>query len=205
MADFKPVNSATVGLGGYGGTYLNFFNKDVEKGTNAAKLAYAMSSDLSRHQKVCDELRGLRQDLAEVDQIQIHQLHALDPTLEEAAIDSETDEQTSVLHAGPVGAWVRGEELAKLGDPSRRLPVHREASAAEVRLDDAEQHEELGFQTARKWLSKQAQHLRSRSLDVRRVNLALGNLAIVAGQEHVHVAEKLGDAGKAAGLEPGGR
>lgn len=58
MADFKPVISATVGLGGYGGTYLNFFNKDVEKGTNAAKLAYAMSSDLSRHQKVCDELKA---------------------------------------------------------------------------------------------------------------------------------------------------
>ena len=56
MADFKPVVSATVGLGGYGQTYLNFFNKDVENGTNAAKLAYAMSSDLSRHQKVCDEL-----------------------------------------------------------------------------------------------------------------------------------------------------
>ncbi len=56
MADFKPVVSATVGLGGYGQTYLNFFNKDVETGINAAKLAYAMSSDLSRHQKVCDEL-----------------------------------------------------------------------------------------------------------------------------------------------------
>lgn len=65
MADFKPVNSATVGLGGYGGTYLNFFNQDVESGTNAAKLAYAMSSDLSRHQKVCDELRSKGVELFE--------------------------------------------------------------------------------------------------------------------------------------------
>lgn len=58
MADFKPVISATVGLGGYGKTYLNFFNQDVESGNHAAKLDYAMSSDLSRHEETCNELRS---------------------------------------------------------------------------------------------------------------------------------------------------
>ncbi|MBL4700707.1 MAG: Gfo/Idh/MocA family oxidoreductase [Phycisphaeraceae bacterium] len=58
MADFKPVISAIIGLGGYGETHLDLFNRDVEKGTHAAKLAYAMDVDLSLRQKVCDQLRG---------------------------------------------------------------------------------------------------------------------------------------------------
>lgn len=57
MSSIKPVTTATVGLGGYGGAYLRAFEEDAASSQPHVKFVAAMSSNLAKHADVVAKLQ----------------------------------------------------------------------------------------------------------------------------------------------------